>query len=117
MQCYHRVDIALDTFPYNGTTTTCESLIMGVPVVTWSGSRPCARTGASLLASAGLSSFCGDTIGDYVKIAEEIAADPRGLAQTRNQLRERVLGSLLCDTGRWVRKMEDVLVGAWEWGG
>src|SRR5678815_3324539 len=72
---YARIDIALDTFPYNGTTTTCEALWMGVPVVTVAGDRHASRVGASLLSAAGLGELVGGSVDEYITIAAGLAKD------------------------------------------
>jgi len=110
LKCYQGIDISLDTFPYNGTTTTCDSLIMGVPVVSHSGDRPSGRTGASLLKSAGLDYLCATNEKDYIDVATAIASDPLGLGALRKQLRTKVLNSTLCDTNSWTRKFENILL-------
>ena len=74
---YHRVDIALDPFPYNGTTTTCEALWMGVPVVTLRGDRHAGRVGASLLSQIGLTDLIANSVEEYVEIALALAGNPR----------------------------------------
>lgn len=84
---YARVDIALDTFPYNGTTTTCEALWMGRPVVTLRGDRHAARVGASLLTAVGHPEWIGATLDDYVRLAADLARDPARLAVTAGSLR------------------------------
>lgn len=94
---YADVDIALDTFPYNGTTTTCEALYMGVPVLTMPGRTHASRVGLSLLTSAGLPEFICSTESDLAARAGALAADPSALARLRAGLRERLLASRLCD--------------------
>ena len=76
---YHRVDIALDPFPYNGTTTTCEALWMGVPVVTLRGDRHAGRVGASLLTQIGLTDLIANSVEEYVEIAAALARNPARL--------------------------------------
>ena len=111
---YSRVDIALDPFPYNGTTTSCEALWMGVPVVTLCGDRHAARVGASLLTQVGLSEFIATSVADYIDIAATLAADPQRLVQLRRSLRARLAASPLCDAPAFARKMESAYRGMWQ---
>lgn len=94
---YGRVDISLDTFPYHGTTTTCEALWMGVPVVTVMGDRHIARVSGSLLKAIGRGEWVAPTADDYVRIATELATDPAKLAAIRAGLRAEVKNSPLGD--------------------
>jgi len=75
LDLYNKVDIALDTFPYNGTTTTCEALWMGVPVIALLGDRHAARVSASLLKTIGLSELVAKSTEDFVKIGAALAQD------------------------------------------
>ncbi|MGE4064754.1 MAG: tetratricopeptide repeat protein [Rhodospirillaceae bacterium] len=103
---YADVDIALDTFPYNGTTTTCEALWMGVPVVSLAGRAHAARVGASLLASAGLRGWCGQNEDEFRTIAVKAAADAKALDELRAGLRDRLRASRLCDGRTYARDVE-----------
>lgn len=103
---YSRVDLALDTFPYNGTTTTCEALWMGVPVVSLCGDRHSARVGASLLTAAGFPDWIADSPARYVEIGRGLAVDRGKLIQLRAQLRERVRQSCLCSAQDYTRAVE-----------
>lgn len=97
LDAYNDVDIALDTFPYHGTTTTCEALFMGVPVVTFAGDRHASRVGKSLLTAAGCTSWCGESEDEFVEKAVALGhAGPRDVI-TRRALREQVLSSALCN--------------------
>ncbi len=87
---YARGDIALDTFPYHGTTTTCEALWMGVPVVTLAGRTHVSRVGASVLSCVGLPELVAHTPGEFVDIAVALAADLPRLRQLRLNLRDRM---------------------------
>ena len=106
LAAYGDIDIALDTFPYNGTTTTCEALWMGVPVVALVGGRHAARVGFSLLQVAGLAEFAAATPETYVDLAVGLAADRARLAAYRRELRPRLAASPLCDPGRFASDME-----------
>lgn len=110
---YSRIDIALDTFPYNGTTTTCEALWMGVPVVALAGNRHASRVGASILDAIGLTEFVSDSVDDYVAIAAALAADPAQREELRTTMRQRVLSSPLCDHLDMARAMGTALKGMW----
>lgn len=103
---YAAVDIALDTFPYNGTTTTCEALGMGVPVVALAGDRHGARVGVSLLTHAGCPQWIAATPDDYVRIAAALAADRAALAQWHATLPQHFATSPLCDAARFTRELE-----------
>ena len=110
---YNQVDIALDPFPYNGTTTTAEALWMGVPVLTLKGDRFIGHVGESMLTSAGLSDWIAADEDDFVRRAAAFAADVPGLAALRARQREQVLASPLCDAERFARNLERAFRGMW----
>jgi predicted O-linked N-acetylglucosamine transferase (SPINDLY family) len=103
---YGRVDVALDTFPYNGTTTTCESLWMGVPVVTLAGSMHCARVGASLLNCVGLQDLVASSPEQWMEIARRLAMDRARLGAMRAGLRKRMERSALVDASGYTLAVE-----------
>jgi predicted O-linked N-acetylglucosamine transferase (SPINDLY family) len=111
---YNRVDIALDPFPYNGTTTTCEALWMGVPVVTLRGDRHAGRVGASLLDQIGLTEFVANSVEEYVGIALTLARNGERLEELRHSLRPRIAASRLCDGPAFARKIEAVFRNVWQ---
>jgi predicted O-linked N-acetylglucosamine transferase (SPINDLY family) len=110
---YNGIDIALDTSPYSGGTTTCDALWMGVPVVTVPGVRPSSRSAASLLTTVGLEDWIAATPEDYVRRAVHYARERSTVAGLRRSLRERMRGSPLMDEARFVRDMEDAYRGMW----
>lgn len=110
---YSRIDIALDTFPYNGTTTTCEALWMGVPVITVRGDRHASRVGETLLRAAGLHELVASTRENYVARAIELANDTAHLAAISAGLRDRVRNSPLCDARSLSRAVEDAYRDMW----
>lgn len=103
---HREVDVALDSFPYNGTTTTLHALWMGVPVIALAGDTHVSRVGASILANVGLDDWCGRTVDDYVEIAQRCAGDVAPLATLRGSLRQRLAGSVIMDELRFVRDLE-----------
>ncbi len=110
---YLQVDIALDLFPCNGATTTCESLWMGVPVVTRSGRSVTSRSGISLLTNAGLAHLVADSWEGYVDIVLRLATDLPALAQMRATLRDRLRASPLLDADGFTRDLESLYRDAW----
>jgi len=113
LSTYSRVDVALDPFPYNGTTTTCEALWMGVPVVTLTGRVHRARVGTSLLHYAGLDEFVTPSIDSYIDKALGLARDPEGLTALRHGLRQRVANSFLTDAQRAVDSLQSAYREMW----
>jgi len=114
LDAYRRIDVALDTFPYNGTTTTCEALWMGVPVVALAGAGHASRVGLSLLSQIGLEAFAADTVEAYIERAVALARDPQGLARLRATLRDRLRASPLRDESGLARAVEAQY--RWMWG-
>ena len=110
---YQRIDVALDTFPYHGTTTTCEALWMGVPVVTLAGKTHASRVGVSLLSNIGLPELVADTPEEYVRLAAELAGDLPRLAYLQGTLRQRMEQSPLMDAPRFARDMEAAYRAMW----
>lgn len=92
---YHRVDVALDTSPYHGTTTTCEALWMGVPVVSLAGDRHMSRVGPSLLTALGRREWIADSAAEYIRIAVSLAEERKQLEAIRGGLRGEVVASPL----------------------
>jgi predicted O-linked N-acetylglucosamine transferase (SPINDLY family) len=103
---HHETDIALDPFPFTGTTTTCHSLWMGVPVVTLAGETHAARVGASFLTNAGLPELVAGSADQYVEIALALARDTQRLAALRGTLRRRMLDSPLMDARTFTGHLE-----------
>ncbi|MEQ8664771.1 MAG: tetratricopeptide repeat protein [Rhodospirillales bacterium] len=113
MRFYDRVDIGVDPIPYNGTTTSCEALWMGVPIVTFAGDRHAARVTASLLHQVGLGDLVGETLDEYVDKATALAADVPRLTKIREELRERMRQSPLCDGPGHTRDVEQAYREMW----
>jgi predicted O-linked N-acetylglucosamine transferase (SPINDLY family) len=103
---YRNIDIALDPSPYNGTTTTCEALLMGVPVVTLAGQTHVSRVGVSLLTGVELTSLISTDADDYIRRAAVLAVDVNQLTTLRETLRARLLRSPLADAGRLAANIE-----------
>lgn len=110
---YHRVDIALDTFPYHGTTTTCDALWMGVPVITHAGAHHVSRVGVSLLHAVGLDDLIAPTASAVVDKAILLANDLPRLQQLRHSLRNIMRVLPLTQGGLFTRQFEDALHQAW----
>jgi len=103
------VDIALDTFPYNGGTTTCDVLWTGVPLVALAGDRPAARSGVSLLATLGVTNLIANSDDDYITLNVRLATDAAWRLALRATLRQKMQVSPLMDAPRFVRGFEACL--------
>ncbi len=106
LERYNDIDLALDPFPYNGTTTSCEALWMGVPVVTLQGQTHATRVGSSLLNQLGISACITDNVHDYVKCAVSLATNSKKLAEMRSTLRKKMQNSTLCDAENFTQDLE-----------
>jgi predicted O-linked N-acetylglucosamine transferase (SPINDLY family) len=107
------VDIALDSMPYSGGTTTLDLLWMGTPVLTLPGSRSVSRSATSVLTTLGLKDWIAASPDDYVRRAVEFAGDVEALAALRSPLRERMRASPLMDEPRFARDMEALYRQMW----
>jgi predicted O-linked N-acetylglucosamine transferase (SPINDLY family) len=110
---YHQVAIGLDPFPYHGTTTTCEALWMGVPVITLAGQTHVSRVGVSLLTNVGLPELIAESPEAYGKIAAALAGDSPRLDHLRSTLRQRMAQSPLLDYPRFARNVEAAFRQMW----
>lgn len=113
LRAYDGIDIALDPFPYNGTTTSCEALWMGVPVVTLQGSHHVARVTSSILHRCGLDELVAVDTDSYIGIAADLAANIDRLAALRRGLRQRMQDSPLCDPYAFAATVEKTYRGMW----
>ena len=113
LELFQRMDIALDPFPYNGGTTTCEALWMGVPVLTLPGERIVSRIGLSILMACGMPEFVAHTEADYVQLAADLAADLPRLAELRATLRGRMKASAFMDGPRFAKNVEHAYREMW----
>jgi predicted O-linked N-acetylglucosamine transferase (SPINDLY family) len=112
-RAYARVDIGLDSFPFNGGTTTCDAMWMGVPVVTLAGGLAVARAGVSLLSNVGLSRLIARSVDQYVQIACDVAADLEHLRTLRAGLRPQMEASPLMNAPQFARDMEHAYRTMW----
>jgi protein O-GlcNAc transferase len=113
---YHRVDVALDPFPFSGSTITCESLWMGVPVITLPGDTFASRHSLDHLSNVGLTETIARDPDEYIDLAISLAGDPSRLLALRSGLRERMAASPLCDGKRFATHLLSILHGEWERG-
>jgi predicted O-linked N-acetylglucosamine transferase (SPINDLY family) len=110
---YNQVDIGLDPFPCNGGTTSCDSMWMGVPVISLAGDSFISRMGVSMLTNVGLTGLIADTQDDYIRIAGQLAGDLDYLRSLREGLRERMRSSPLMDAPRFTRSLEQAFRDMW----
>jgi protein O-GlcNAc transferase len=110
---YSGIDIGLDPFPYNGTTTTCEALWMGVPVITVLGDRHAGRVGASLLHQVGMRELIANDEAAYIELAVSLATQPEKLTTLRNEMRARMAASTLMDVDGFTHRLEQAYRRMW----
>jgi predicted O-linked N-acetylglucosamine transferase (SPINDLY family) len=110
---YHSADISLDPFPYNGGTTTMDSLYMGVPVVTVAGKWATARAGVTILQNFGRPDWIAASAEQYIDIAADLANDIPKLAQMRSTMRQQMMRSTLMDARRFTVDFENLYRQAW----
>jgi predicted O-linked N-acetylglucosamine transferase (SPINDLY family) len=113
LKLYNRIDVALDTFPANGHTTSLDGLWMGVPVVTLPGQTAVSRGGLSIMSNLGLREFVAESEDGFVEIARATSADLRRLAELRLNLRSQMQRSPLMDGPRFARHMEQAYRQMW----
>jgi hypothetical protein len=113
LNLYNSVDIALDTFPYNGTTTTFEALWMGVPVISLAGQHHMSRVGLSILTRFGMGFLATSSPEDYLIRTTILASKIDALAEMRKIMRETIAGSCLCNTKKFVENVEDAYRKMW----
>ena len=114
LEIYNRIDIGLDTFPYNGTTTTCEAMWMGVPVITLVGNTHASRVGMSLLSNVGLKELTARSTDEYLEIAVTLSKDLTRRNSTRERLRNMMSYSPLTDAKRFTTNLEKCYRKMWE---
>jgi predicted O-linked N-acetylglucosamine transferase (SPINDLY family) len=113
LELYHRIDIGLDTFPYNGHATSLDSYWMGVPVVTLVGPTVVGRAGLSQLTNLGLGELIARTPQRYIQLAADLANDLPRLTELRRTLRSRMQASPLMNAGRFARDIEAAYRQMW----
>jgi predicted O-linked N-acetylglucosamine transferase (SPINDLY family) len=114
LESYNLIDIALDTFPFNGATTTCEAMWMGVPVITLAGTAYHSRAGTSLLSNVGLSELIAKSHDEYIEIAINLANDIKQLQFLRENLRDMMSTSPLVDAKKFTVNLENSFRLMWE---
>jgi predicted O-linked N-acetylglucosamine transferase (SPINDLY family) len=110
---YGEIDACLDTFPYNGQTTSFDALWMGVPVVTLVGSTAVGRAGLSQAMNLGLPELVAATPDEYVKVATALAENVEHLGEVRGSLGDRMKRSPLMDGPRFARNVESIYRDVW----
>jgi len=108
LNLYKQIDIGLDPFPYHGTTTTCEALLMGTPVLTLAGERHSCRVGVSLLSAVGLENWVAKDVNEYIEKAITFAAHSKDNPEQRLQIRNQFLESALCNTQSFTKDLESL---------
>ncbi|HXE55105.1 MAG TPA: hypothetical protein VN541_18930, partial [Tepidisphaeraceae bacterium] len=106
LERFNRIDVGLDPFPFNGITTTCEGLWMGVPVVSMAGATSVSRAGRSILHAAGLGELATEISEQFIRLASELAHDVVRIRELRRMMRERLIASDLPSQRRFAARLE-----------
>lgn len=114
LSMYGKIDMSLDSLPWSGHATTCESLWMGVPMVTLRGDRHAGRMSASILSAIGMQELIAESPEQFVEIAVRLANDTAKLANWRRELRTMLKQSPLCDGAQFTRGLESAYRGVWK---
>jgi len=113
LELYRQIDIALDPFPYNGTTTTFETLYMGVPVIALRGNCHAGRVGASILCHLGLEELLAETVDEYLDVTVTLCNDMKRLSDYHLNLRKQLSASPFVDAERFTITLENAYRKAW----
>jgi len=113
LRIYNEIDIALDTFPYSGVTTSIEAFSMGVPVLNLKGNHFVSHAGESLLNNIGLEDWVANSEEDYIAKAIAFSANLSEIASLRESLRERLFTSPICDAPRFASNLEIAFRSMW----
>lgn len=113
LDTYNELDIALDTYPYHGTTTTCQALWMSIPVVTLAGSDHMSRVGVSLLTNIGLPDLIANSPAEYIRVAVDLANDLPRLSGLRQRIRRQMRNSPLMNAARFAADVERAYRQTW----
>jgi protein O-GlcNAc transferase len=111
---YAEVDVILDTAPYSGGLTTCEALLMGVPVLTLTGDRFCGRHATAHLLNGGYPEGVAKTVDEFIAKAQALASDGPGLAALRKTLRGKLLAATVCDVAGFATALYAALRAEWQ---
>jgi protein O-GlcNAc transferase len=114
LNTYNRIDICLDTFPYHGTTTTCEALWMGVPIISLSGNSHASRVGTSILSNIGLPELIAKSRDKYLEIAINLSKDLKSLQSLRKKCRHMMLHSPLTEAKQFTVNLQQCYRTIWE---
>ena len=114
LKLYNKIDIALDTFPYNGTVTTLEALWMNIPVVTLVGESHAQRVGYSILKNLGLDTLIAETPQDYIDLAVSLAEKPEKIVELKKHMRKNLIASSICNPEVFTRELELRLRKIWK---
>ena len=113
LEVYNKIDIALDPFPFQGNTSTCESIWMGVPVITLKGDRYLSHFGESINSNLNMNNWIAKNYEEYISIAIKFSSDLNELSKIRMNLRKKTLNSPVCDSVRFSNQFSKMLWDVW----